>query len=103
MMVARLSIVIFKLSETDKDDSMLRTLPHGASELADYFNHGSALNELEILGAVVAKLLIKGEQVNHHTLIARLSQLLADETDAVKVDVCRCVLELVIQKTPVES
>ncbi|WP_264272896.1 biofilm development regulator YmgB/AriR family protein [Duffyella gerundensis] len=52
---------------------------------------------------MVAELLIKGEQVNHHTLIARLSQLLADETDAVKVDVCRCVLERVIQKTPGES
>ncbi|WP_187488184.1 biofilm development regulator YmgB/AriR family protein [Duffyella gerundensis] len=103
MMVTRLPIVMLDLSETDEYDFMLRTLPHGASELADYFNYGSALNEREMLGAVVAELLIKGEQVNHHTLIARLSQLLADETDAVKVDVCRCVLERVIQKTPGES
>lgn len=50
MPLHRLLIVMFALSETSEDHIMLRTLPHGARELADYDNHGSALTEPEIRG-----------------------------------------------------
>lgn len=50
MPLRHLSIVMFGLSETCEDYIMLRTLPHGVRELADYGNHGSTLTEPEIRG-----------------------------------------------------
>lgn len=75
-------------SQTDKD-------------IADYFNlqKQGAINEGEVLGAVVAEILQTGQPVTNKAIIARLIQRLELESDVVMLDVYRHVLELVVHKT----
>ncbi|MGD8106522.1 biofilm/acid-resistance regulator YmgB/AriR [Pantoea sp. FN0302] len=75
-------------SQTDKD-------------ITDYFNlqEQGAVNEGEVLGAVVAEILQAGQPVTNKAIISRLIQRLELESDVVMLDVYRRVLELVVNKT----
>ncbi|UQY45643.1 biofilm development regulator YmgB/AriR family protein [Erwinia sp. PK3-005] len=76
------------ISQTDKD-------------ISDYFNlqDKGAVNEGEVLGAVVAEILQAGQPVTNKAIISRLIQRLELESDVVMLDVYRHVLEMVVNKT----
>lgn len=75
--------------------------PQTDREIADYFNaqETAAINEMEILGPVVAEILQAGQPITNKAIIARLIQRLELESDVVMLDIYRHVLELVVHKT----
>ncbi|MCR1567687.1 MAG: biofilm/acid-resistance regulator YmgB/AriR [Mixta calida] len=75
--------------------------PQTDREIADYFNaqETAAINEMEILGTVVAEILQAGQPITNKAIIARLIQRLELESDVVMLDIYRHVLELVVHKT----
>lgn len=81
---------------------MLHVLPQTAKEITDYFRTSTDMpvNEMEILGSVVAEILLNGQQVNNKNIILKLLHRLELERDVVSIDVYRHVLELVVHRTP---
>ncbi|WP_333897950.1 biofilm/acid-resistance regulator YmgB/AriR [Mixta calida] len=75
--------------------------PQTDREIADYFNaqETAAINEMEILGTVVAEILQASQPITNKAIIARLIQRLELESDVVMLDIYRHVLELVVHKT----
>ncbi|AUX93035.1 biofilm/acid-resistance regulator YmgB/AriR [Mixta gaviniae] len=75
--------------------------PQTDKEIAEYFNkqESAAINEMEILGTVVAEILQAGQPINNKAIITKLIQRLELESDVVTLDIYRHVLELVVHKT----
>ncbi|QHM70570.1 biofilm/acid-resistance regulator YmgB/AriR [Mixta intestinalis] len=75
--------------------------PQTNKDIADYLNaqENSTINEMEILGTVVAEVLQMGLPITNKAIITRLIQRMELESDVVMLDIYRYVLEMVVHKT----
>jgi hypothetical protein len=84
-----------------KRTNMQMMTPQTNKDIADYLNaqENSTINEMEILGTVVAEVLQMGLPITNKAIITRLIQRMELESDVVMLDIYRYVLEMVVHKT----
>lgn len=75
--------------------------PSSEEQLSDYIHSISATEEEQsaVLRSIAADLLVRDGMVSNKSIILALVQRLEIESDVVKCDLYRCVLESVLQST----